>query len=87
MFAKRHLLKVKKDDEKLVREERMALKATKLKEKYQVESKLHVETKAMQEKRRDKFDKQKDSAKDPLTMGGLLPGQQMRAIPSWRAGI
>ena len=87
MFEKRHLLKVKKDDEKLVREERIAMKATKLKEKYKVESKLHVETKAMQEKKREKFDKEKDSARDPLTMGGLLPGQQMRAIPNWRAGI
>ena len=57
--------------------------------KKQVESKLHVETKAMAEKKRDKFDG--NGGKDALTMGGRLPmmgtASTIRAVPSWRQGM
>ena len=51
---------------------------SKLANKYQVESKLLVETKAMQEKKRTKFDPENDSRGDAMTMGGRLPGQNVR---------
>ena len=47
---------------------------SKLANKYKVESKLLVETKAMQEKKRTKFDPENDSRADAMTMGGKLPG-------------
>ena len=46
---------------------------SKLANKYQVQSKLLVETKAMQEKKRTKFDPENDSRADAMTMGGKLP--------------
>ena len=52
--------------------------------KNKVESKLLVETKAMQDKKREKFDPSKDVGRDAITMGGNLLGVQMRAQPGWR---
>ena len=80
---------IKKDDEKFSREQKMEKAKTKMSEKYakKVESKLFVETKAMQDKKRTKFDPEKDDRSDAMTMGGYLPGQGVRANPSWRAGI
>ena len=56
--------------------------------KGKVESKLLVETKAIETKKREKFDPKKDSSKDALTMGGRLPTMgvptTIRAVPSWR---
>ena len=53
---------------------------TKLANKYEgkVQSRLHHETKAMQDKRRAKFDPESDNRADALTMGGMLPGQKGR---------
>ena len=60
--------------------------AEKLKQK--VESKLLVETKAMADKKREKYDKDKDGpGKDAMTMGGNLLGFQVRNQAGWRAGI
>ena len=61
---------------------------SKLANKYQnkVQSKLLVETKAMQEKKREKFNPETDNKVDGMTMGGKLPMQSMRAAASWRAG-
>lgn len=60
--------------------------------KGKVESKLLVETKAIENKKREKFDPKKDNARDALTMGGRLPTMigsvpTIRAMPSWRKGI
>ena len=52
--------------------------------KNKVESKLLVETKAMQDKKREKFDPSKEHGRDAITMGGNLLGVQMRAQPGWR---
>ena len=51
---------------------------SKLANKYQnkVQSKLHVETKAMQDKRRAKFNPETDERSDAMTMGGKLPGRR-----------
>ena len=51
---------------------------SKLANKYQskVQSKLFVETKAMQEKKRAKFDPENDNRTEAMTMGGKLPGQR-----------
>jgi hypothetical protein len=51
-----------------------------------------VETKAIENKKREKFDPKKDASKDALTMGGRLPTMigavpTIRAMPSWRQGI
>ena len=51
---------------------------SKLANKYQVESKLLVETKAMQDKKRAKFDPENDSRADAMTMGGRLPMHNLR---------
>lgn len=47
----------------------------KLANKYveKVQSKLMVETKAMQEKKRSKFNPETDNRADAMTMGGKLP--------------
>jgi hypothetical protein len=57
--------------------------------KGKVESKLLVDTKAIENKKREKFDPKKDASKDALTMGGRLPTMvgavtTIRAMPSWR---
>lgn len=49
-----------------------------------VESKLNHETKAMLEKKRTKFDKEKERGKDAMTMGGNLLGVHTRALPFWK---
>ena len=59
-------------------------------EKYKdkVESKLLVETKAMADKKREKYDAKKDGpGKDAMTMGGNLLGFQVRNQAGWRAGL
>ena len=50
---------------------------SKLSEKYnkKVESKLHVVTTAMEEKKRNKFDPEKDKKSEVMTFGGRLPGR------------
>lgn len=60
--------------------------------KGKAESKLLVETKAIESKKREKFDPKKDASRDALTMGGRLPTMAgaiptIRAMPSWRQGI
>jgi hypothetical protein len=59
--------------------------------KGKVESKLLMQTAAVELKKREKFDPKKESGKDPLTMGGRLPtmgggtaSTQLRVVPSWR---
>jgi hypothetical protein len=59
--------------------------------KGKVESKLHQETAAMENKKREKFVSGKDSGKDAITMGGRLPtmgsgtnAPVIRSVPSWR---
>lgn len=54
---------------------KMEQSKTKLANKYQdkVQSKLLVETKAMQEKKRAKFNPETDNRADAMTMGGKLP--------------
>ena len=50
-----------------------------------VESKVGVETVAIQAKKRGKFDEKKgDQKKDAMTMGGNLLGISTRAMPQWR---
>ena len=73
---------IKKDDEKYERELKMAQAKSKLQEKYtkKVESKLFVETKAMADKKRTKFDPEKDDKASAMTMGGFLPGQRISGI-------
>eukprot|EP01022_Parablepharisma_sp_SALTPOND_P032991 TRINITY_DN87_c0_g1_i2.p1 TRINITY_DN87_c0_g1~~TRINITY_DN87_c0_g1_i2.p1 ORF type:complete len:493 (+),score=101.49 TRINITY_DN87_c0_g1_i2:458-1936(+) len=51
-----------------------------------VPSKLTSETAAQLSKKREKFDG-KGEKKDALTFGGNLVYTQMRAVPSWRAGL
>ena len=46
--------------------------------KDKVTSKLLVETKAIQDKKREKFDPQKEQGRDAITMGGNLLGHQIR---------
>jgi hypothetical protein len=55
--------------------------------KDKVESRLNQETKAIKQKKRDKFDEKKDQRKDAMTMGGNVLGVSVRAMPMWRAGI
>jgi hypothetical protein len=55
--------------------------------KDRVESRLNQETKAMKDKKRDKFDENKDQKKDAMTMGGNVLGVSVRAMPMWRAGL
>jgi hypothetical protein len=83
MFQKKHMMMMKKDDMKYEREVKLAAAKVKLADKYanKVESKLHVETKAMAEKKRTKFDPEVDEKGSAMTMGGFLPTQGMRAVP------
>lgn len=52
--------------------------------KDKVESRLNHETKAMKDKKRDKFDVNKDTKRDAMTMGGNLLGVSVRTMPMWR---
>ena len=52
------------------------------------------ETAAMENKKRDKYDKKRDGSRDAITMGGRLAtmangpvAPQIRSVPSWRQGI
>ena len=66
---------MQKDDKKMERAIKFEASKQKLANKYEgkVQSKLHVETKAMQEKRREKFNPDTDNRTDAMTMGGKLP--------------
>ena len=55
--------------------------------KDRVGSRLNQETKAMKDKKREKFDENKDVRKDAMTMGGNVLGVSVRAMPMWRQGI
>lgn len=63
--------------------------------KGKVESKLLKETVAMELKKRDKYDRNRDGSRDCITMGGRLPNvssngpiaPQVRSVPSWRQGV
>jgi hypothetical protein len=55
--------------------------------KDRVGSRLNQETKAMKDKKREKFDENKDARKDAMTMGGNVLGVSVRAMPMWRQGI
>lgn len=55
--------------------------------KERVGSRLNQETKAMKDKKRDKFDENKDQRRDAMTMGGNVLGVSVRAMPMWRQGI
>jgi len=47
-----------------------------------------VETKAMQDKKREKYDPSKDGpGRDAMTMGGNLLGLPLRNQAGWRAGL
>ena len=92
MWAKKHVNIQNKQMQQLERQARLeAFKnPTKIAEglKYKVESKLLVETKAQQEKKREKYDPKKDGpGRDAMTMGGNLLGMQIRSQPGWRAGM
>ena len=52
--------------------------------KDRVGSRLNQETKAMKDKKREKFDENKDARKDAMTMGGNVLGVSVRAMPMWR---
>lgn len=77
---------MRKEEQQYERAVKMEQAKNKLANKYEskVQSKLHVETKAMQEKRRAKFDPEKDDRSDAHTMGGKLPLQSMRAAGNLR---
>jgi len=49
-----------------------------------VGSRLNQETKAMKDKKREKFDENKDQRRDAMTMGGNVLGVSVRAMPMWR---
>lgn len=55
--------------------------------KDRVESRLNQETKAIKDKKREKFDDNKDIRRDAMTMGGNVLGVSVRAMPMWRQGI
>lgn len=78
-----------KGEKQAERAMKMEQAKAKLAGKYQskVQSKLLVETKAMQEKKRTKFNPDTDDRADALTMGGKLPMQSMRAAATWRSGV
>ena len=77
MWTKKHLMIMQKEDAKYERAAKMEQAKGKLAEKYtkKVESKLLVETAAMQEKKRAKFDPEKDKKADAMTFGHRLPGR------------
>lgn len=77
MWTKKHLMIMQKEDAKHERAAKMEQAKSKLSEKYtkKVESKLLVETTAMQEKKRAKFDPEKDSKSEAMTFGHRLPGR------------
>jgi hypothetical protein len=41
----------------------------------------------MKDKKRDKFNEEKDTRKDAMTMGGNILGVSVRAMPFWRQGL
>ena len=89
MFIKKHQLIIQKQvckEEQEMRREQMYEKASgDIKDR--VASRLNQETKAMKDKKRDKFDENKDQRRDAMTMGGNVLGVSVRAMPMWRQGI
>lgn len=75
---KKHQMIMRKEEMKNDRAIKLEQSKNKLANKYEgkVQSKLHEETKAMQEKRRAKFNPETDDRADCLTMGGKLPGRR-----------
>ena len=55
--------------------------------KDKVESRLNQDTQAIKDKKREKFDENKDQRRDAMTMGGNVLGLSVRAMPMWRQGI
>ena len=56
--------------------------------KGKAESKLLVQTAAVEHKKREKFDATKESGRDAITMGGRLPtSASIRSVPLWRQGV
>jgi len=87
MWQKKHIMILQKEEKKNERAMKIENAKSKLGEKYanKVESKLFVETKAMADKKREKFDASKETGRDAHTMGGKLHmGGAMRMQPSWR---
>lgn len=41
----------------------------------------------MKDKKREKFDPNKEQKKDAMTMGGNVLGVSVRALPFWRQGL
>jgi len=89
IFIKKHQLIVTKQQEKEEKEARMVDVFEKASKgvKDRVESKLNHETQAMKDKKREKFDENKDQRRDAMTMGGNVLGVSVRAMPMWRQGI
>lgn len=85
---KRQLILQQRENKLRDREAKLNQAKSKLAEKYHVESKLFEETKAVGDKKRDKFDPKREAAKAADTFGGRLPiAPSMRQPASWRAGI
>lgn len=77
-----------KENQLREQEEKLNQAKSKLAEKYHVESKLFEETKAAGDKKREKFDPKRESARNADTFGGRLPiAPSIRKPASWRAGI
>ena len=89
VFIKKHqqiIAKQQVKEEKELRMEQVFEKVSKgVKDK--AESRLNHETKAMKDKKREKFDETKDHRRDAMTMGGNVLGVSVRAMPLWRQGI
>jgi hypothetical protein len=73
---------LEREQQQLKMEQLQAKLSKGLKEK--VESKLTAETRAMKDKKREKFDATKEKGRDAMTMGGNLLGIAIRAMPQWR---
>jgi|LauGreDrversion4_2_1035121.scaffolds.fasta_scaffold116124_1 hypothetical protein len=89
IFIKKHQMIVTKQQEKEEKEARMVEVFEKVSKgvKDRVESRLNQETKAIKDKKRDKFDENKDQRRDAMTMGGNVLGVSVRAMPMWRQGL
>lgn len=87
VFMKKQLLILERQqerEEQALRKEQALEKASKA---IKVESRLNQETKAMRDKKRDKYDEARDGRKEAMTMGGNVLGVSVRAMPLWRQGL
>lgn len=86
IFIKKHQLIIQKQIEKEEQEHRIENAYEKVSKdiKERVGSRLNQETKAMKDKKREKFDENKDQRRDAMTMGGNVLGVSVRAMPMWR---